>query len=171
MKALPYLLLLALLIPHSSHAQFKWLKMFEKKDYSQDWRDYGRRLAENDAALKAEREKTNQVSLMFDKPLRDSLELQYKYRRKEEVKAELDKTVRMYQVALSKMEDNEVECERCTHRHRESRDMDDFPTYTPTPQRRSSYFDEQRDNSGLYYQRTIVGDNAGDWSIQFINGP
>jgi hypothetical protein len=35
---------------------------------------------------------------------------------------------------------------------------------------RNNYFD-QNDNSGLYYQRTIVGKNAGEWSIQFISGP
>lgn len=35
---------------------------------------------------------------------------------------------------------------------------------------RNNYLD-QNDNSGLYYQRTIVGKNAGEWSIQFINGP
>jgi hypothetical protein len=35
---------------------------------------------------------------------------------------------------------------------------------------RNNYFD-QNDNSGLYYQRTIVGKNAGEWSIQLISGP
>ena len=35
---------------------------------------------------------------------------------------------------------------------------------------RDNYLD-QNDNSGLYYQRTLVGKNAGEWSIQFISGP
>jgi hypothetical protein len=35
---------------------------------------------------------------------------------------------------------------------------------------RDNYLD-QNDNSGLYYQRTIIGPNAGNWSLQFINGP
>jgi hypothetical protein len=30
---------------------------------------------------------------------------------------------------------------------------------------------EEPDLSGLYYQRTIVRPNAGNWSIQFISGP
>jgi len=32
-------------------------------------------------------------------------------------------------------------------------------------------FLDRRSNTGLYYQRTFRGMNAGDWSIQFINGP
>jgi len=35
---------------------------------------------------------------------------------------------------------------------------------------RTNYL-EHRNNSGLYYQRTLVGENAGEWSVQFINGP
>lgn len=30
---------------------------------------------------------------------------------------------------------------------------------------------EQPDLSGLYYERTIVGPNAGQWSIKFVSGP
>lgn len=30
---------------------------------------------------------------------------------------------------------------------------------------------QETDISGLYYQRTIVGKNAGEWSMQFISGP
>ena len=50
----------------------------------------------------------------------------------------------------------------------------------PMPQTYSSYqsheppqdnFLDRRSNTGLYYQRTLVGKNAGEWSIQFINGP
>lgn len=52
--------------------------------------------------------------------------------------------------------------------------------FQPMPQTYSSYqsyeppqdnFLDRRDNSGLYYQRTLVGKNAGEWSIQLINGP
>jgi hypothetical protein len=54
--------------------------------------------------------------------------------------------------------------------------------FQPMPETRSSYQDydqptyssrrqEQPDLSGLYYQRTIVGPNAGQWSIQFVSGP
>ena len=35
----------------------------------------------------------------------------------------------------------------------------------------SSRRQEQPDLSGLYYERTIVGPNAGQWSIRFVSGP
>jgi hypothetical protein len=35
----------------------------------------------------------------------------------------------------------------------------------------SSRRQEQPDLSGLYYERTIVGPNAGQWSIKFVSGP
>ena len=50
-------------------------------------------------------------------------------------------------------------------------------THIPMPETYSSYeppqdnFLDRRSNTGLYYQRTLVGRNAGEWSIQFINGP
>jgi len=53
-------------------------------------------------------------------------------------------------------------------------------THIPMPETYSSYqsyeppqdnFPDRRSNTGLYYQRTLVGRNAGEWSIQFINGP
>jgi len=61
-------------------------------------------------------------------------------------------------------------------------DSDYEPTFQPMPETHCShdYFEptsysssrqEQPDLSGLYYQRTIVGPNAGQWSIQFISGP
>jgi hypothetical protein len=54
--------------------------------------------------------------------------------------------------------------------------------FQPMPETRSSYQDydqptyssrrqEQPDLSGLYYERTIVGPNAGQWSIKFVSGP
>ena len=47
---------------------------------------------------------------------------------------------------------------------------DDFPKYREEPSYLSKR-EEEPDLSGLYYQRTIVGPNAGNWSIQFISGP
>ena len=45
----------------------------------------------------------------------------------------------------------------------EKRYCDEPPRYTSQQ--------EQPDLTGLYYSRTIVGPNAGNWSINFVSGP
>lgn len=61
-------------------------------------------------------------------------------------------------------------------------DSDSKPIFKPMPETHCShdYFEptsyssrrqEQPDLSGLYYERTIVGPNAGQWSIKFVSGP
>jgi len=39
------------------------------------------------------------------------------------------------------------------------------------PDPRYEQIQQQPDLSGMYYQRQIVGPNAGSWSINYINGP
>jgi hypothetical protein len=59
---------------------------------------------------------------------------------------------------------------RCAREYREL-GFDDRPTRDRYASREIDPYPYQNDNSGLYYQRTIVGPNAGQWSIQFISGP
>jgi len=50
-------------------------------------------------------------------------------------------------------------------------DLDDG--YRPSRHLRTepSIIEPQQNLSGMYYQRQIVGPNAGSWSINYINGP
>ena len=169
---MPYILICHLFISHPSHAQFKWLEAFQSpKDQTQAWRDYVRRNAENEAALKAERDKTNQLSIVLNEIARERLEFEYKYLRKDAIKTELAKSMSSTnRLCFDPSEEGGGDCDKCS-RHRSHGDS--TPWYLrPAPESsRSSIGNNQPDLSGLYYQRTIVGDNAGDWSIQFISGP
>ena len=49
--------------------------------------------------------------------------------------------------------------------------MPDTQSYTRRYEAPRNNYLDQNDNSGLYYQRTLVGKNAGEWSVQFISGP
>ena len=138
-------------------------RSFEKpsmQDQTQAWKDYYKRCADEDAIYKAGEAERNQkkqyASIMLDPEERWRAETFYKYRPKpvpRGLNADAQKKFDEEWEKINKM----FASDRCSRHHEES-----------------SYFSrqqEQLDLSGLYYQRTIVGPNAGEWSIQFISGP
>jgi hypothetical protein len=141
-------------------ALFKSIEGPSRQDQTQAWKDYYKRLDEENAIYKAgeaERNKKKQyASIMLDPEERWRAETFYKYRPKPFPKGLTPDAQKKFDEEWDKI-DKMFASDRCSRHHEES-----------------SYFSrqqEQPDLSGLYYQRTIVGPNAGEWSIQFISGP
>ena len=117
------------------------------KDQTQAWADYNKAVAEQDKIDKAERARIDAIV----KERADSYyaELKAKYPPYKPVWGPMPASFKSEY--FQPMPET-----HCNHQSYEAP--------------RNNYFD-QNDNSGLYYQRTIVGKNAGEWSIQLISGP
>jgi len=117
------------------------------KDQTQAWADYKKAVAEQDRIDKAERARVDAV-------VKESADKYY---------AELKAKYPPYKPVWGPMP--------ASFESEYFQPLPDTYAYSrrSAPQR-DNYID-QNDNSGLYYQRTIVGKNAGEWSIQFISGP
>ena len=141
-------------------ALFRSFERPSMQDQTQAWKDYYKRLDEENAIYKAgeaERNKKKQyASIMLDPEERWRAETFYKYRPKSVPKGLTPDAQKKFDEEWEKI-DKMFASDSCSRHHEES-----------------SYFSRQQekpDLSGLYYQRTIVGPNAGEWSIQFISGP
>jgi hypothetical protein len=141
-------------------ALFRSIEGPSRQDQTQAWKDYYKRCADEDAIYKAgeaERNKKKQyASIMLDPEERWRAETFYKYRPKPFPKGLTPDAQKKFDEEWDKIDKMFA--------------SDDFPKYREEPSYLSKR-DEQPDLSGLYYQRTIVGPNAGNWSIQFISGP
>jgi len=138
-------------------ALFRSIEGPSRQDQTQAWKDYYKRCADEDAIYKAgeaERNKKKQyASIMLDPEERWKAETYYKYRPKPVPKGLTPDAQKEFDERWEKIFASD---------------------YYPKHRQEPSYFSrqqEQPDLSGLYYQRTIVGPNAGEWSIQFISGP
>jgi hypothetical protein len=138
-------------------ALFRSFESPSRQDQTQAWKDYYKRCADEDAIYKAGEAERNQkkqyASIMLDPEERWRAETFYKYRPKP--------------VPRGLNADAQKEFDE---RWEKIFASDYYPKHRQEP----SYFSRQQeepDLSGLYYQRTIVGPNAGNWSIQFISGP
>jgi hypothetical protein len=138
-------------------ALFRSIEGPSRQDQTQAWKDYYKRCADEDAIYKAGEAERNQkkqyASIMLDPEERCRAETFYKYRPKP--------------VPRGLNADAQKEFDE---RWEKIFASDYYPKHRQEP----SYFSRQQeepDLSGLYYQRTIVGPNAGNWSIQFISGP
>jgi hypothetical protein len=138
-------------------ALFRSFERPSRQDQTQAWKDYYKRCADEDAIYKAgeaERNKKKQyASIMLDPEERWKAETYYKYRPKPVPKGLTPDAQKEFDERWEKIFASD---------------------YYPKHRQEPSYFSrqqEQPDLSGLYYQRTIVGPNAGEWSIQFISGP
>ena len=127
------------------------------KDQTQAWKDYRDRLAYENAIYKAGEAERNKkpeyASIMLDPEERWRAETFYKYRPKPFPKGLTPDAQKEFDERWEKIFASD---------------------YYPKHRQEPSYFSRQQeepDLSGLYYQRTIVGPNAGNWSIQFISGP
>jgi hypothetical protein len=117
------------------------------KDQTQAWADYNKAVIEQDRIDKAERARVDAIIK----------------ERADNFRAELKAKYPPYKPVWGPMPASFVS--------KYFQPMPETYTYSRRPEpQRDNYFD-QNDNSGLYYQRTIVGKNAGEWSIQFISGP
>ena len=141
-------------------ALFKSIEGPSRQDQTQAWKDYYKRLDEENAIYKAGEAERNKkpeyASIMLDPEERWKAETFYKYRPKPFPKGLTPDAQKEFDERWEKI-DKMFASDSCS-RHREE----------------SSYFSrrqEEPDLSGLYYQRAIVGPNAGSWSIQFISGP
>jgi len=141
-------------------ALFRSFERPSMQDQTQAWKDYYKRLDEENAIYKAgeaERNKKKQyASIMLDPEERWRAETFYQFRPKPFPKGLTPDAQKKFDEEWEKI-DKMFASDSCSRHHEES-----------------SYFSrqqEQSDLSGLYYQRTIVGPNAGEWSIQFISGP
>jgi hypothetical protein len=141
-------------------ALFKSIEGPSRQDQTQAWKDYYKRLDEENAIYKAGEAERNKkpeyASIMLDPEERWRAETFYKYRPEPFPKGLTPDAQKKFDEEWDKI-DKMFASDRCSRHHEES-----------------SYFSrqqEQPDVSGLYYQRTIVGPNAGEWSIQFISGP
>ena len=141
-------------------ALFRFIESPSRQDQTQAWKDYYKRCADEDAIYKAGEAERNQrkqyASIMLDPEERWRAETFYKYRPKPPTRGVTPDAYKEFEERWEKI-DKMFASDRCSRHHEES-----------------SYFSrqqEQPDLSGLYYQRTIVGPNAGEWSIQFISGP
>ena len=141
-------------------ALFRSIEGAPRQDQTQAWKDYYKRCADEDAIYKAGEAERNKkpeyASIILDPEERWRAETFYKYRPKPFPKGLTPDAQKEFDEEWDKI-DKMFASDRCS-RHQEE----------------SSYFSrqqEQPDLSGLYYQRTIVGPNAGNWSIQFISGP
>ena len=138
-------------------ALFRSIEGPSRQDQTQAWKDYYKRCADDDAIYKAgeaERNKKKQyASIMLDPKERWKAETFYKYRPKPLPKGLTPDAQKEFDERWEKIFASD---------------------YYPKHRQEPSYFSRQQeepDLSGLYYQRTIVGPNAGNWSIQFISGP
>ena len=138
-------------------ALFRSIESPSRQDQTQAWKDYYKRCADEDAIYKAgeaERNKKKQyASIMLDPEERWRAETFYKYRPKPFPKGLTPDAQKEFDERWEKIFASD---------------------YYPKHRQEPSYFSRQQeepDLSGLYYQRTIVGPNAGEWSIQFISGP
>ena len=138
-------------------ALFRSIESPSRQDQTQAWKDYYKRCADEDAIYKAgeaERNKKPQyASIMLDPEERWRAETFYKYRPKPFPKGLTPDAQKEFDERWEKIFASD---------------------YYPKHRQEPSYFSRQQeepDLSGLYYQRTIVGPNAGNWSIQFISGP
>jgi len=130
------------------------------RDQTQAWKDYYKRCADEAAIYKAGEAERNKkpeyASIMLDPEERWRAETFYQFRPKPFPKGLTPDAQKKFDEEWEKI-DKMFASDSCSRHHEES-----------------SYFSrqqEQPDLSGLYYQRTIVGPNAGEWSIQFISGP
>jgi len=130
------------------------------RDQTQAWKDYYKRCADEAAIYKAGEAERNKkpeyASIMLDPEERWRAETFYQFRPKPFPKGLTPDAQKKFDEEWEKI-DKMFASDSCSRHHEES-----------------SYFSrqqEQPDLSGLYYQRTIVGPNAGQWSIQFISGP
>ena len=138
-------------------ALFRSIESPSRQDQTQAWKDYYKRCADEDAIYKAGEAERNQkkqyASIMLDPEERWRAETFYKYRPKP--------------VPRGLNADAQKEFDE---RWEKIFASDYYPKHRQEP----SYFSRQQeepDLSGLYYQRTIIGPNAGEWSIQLISGP
>ena len=139
---------------------FRSIKGPPAQDQTQAWKDYYKRRADEDAIYKAgeaERNKKKQyASIMLDPEERWRAETYYKYRPRPFPTGLSSEQQKEFNEKWEKI-DKMFSSDSCSRYHEE-------PSYYSRRQ-------EEPDLSGLYYQRTIVGPNAGQWSIQFISGP
>ena len=138
-------------------ALFRSFESPSRQDQTQAWKDYYKRCADEDAIYKAGEAERNKkpvyASIMLDPEERWRAETFYKYRPKPFPKGLTPDAQKEFDERWEKIFASD---------------------YYPKQRQEPSYFSrqqEQPDLSGLYYQRTIVGPNAGEWSIQFISGP
>jgi len=138
-------------------ALFRSIESPSRQDQTQAWKDYYKRCADEDAIYKAgeaERNRKKQyASIMLDPEERWRAETFYKYRPKPFPKGLTPDAQKEFDERWEKIFASD---------------------YYPKHRQEPSYFSRQQeepDLSGLYYQRTIIGPNAGEWSIQFISGP
>jgi len=131
-----------------------------RQDQTQAWKDYYKRCADEDAIYKAgeaERNKKKQyASIMLDPEERWRAETFYQFRPKPPTKGLTPDAHKEFDERWEKIDKMFA--------------SDDYPKYREEPSYLSKR-EEEPDLSGLYYQRTIVGPNAGQWSIQLISGP
>ena len=138
-------------------ALFRSIEGPSRQDQTQAWKDYYKRCADEDAIYKAGEAERNHkkqyASIMLDPEERWRAETFYKYRPKPFPKGLTPDAQKEFDERWEKIFASD---------------------YYPKHRQEPSYFSRQQeepDLSGLYYQRTIVGPNAGEWSIQFISGP
>jgi hypothetical protein len=138
-------------------ALFRSIEGPSRQDQTQAWKDYYKRCADEDAIYKAGEAERNQkkqyASIMLDPEERWRAETFYKYRPKPFPKGLTPDAQKEFDERWEKIFASD---------------------YYPKHRQEPSYFSRQQeepDLSGLYYQRTIVGPNAGEWSIQLISGP
>ena len=139
---------------------FRSIESPSRQDQTQAWKDYYKRCEDEDAIYKAGEAERNKkpeyASIMLDPEERWRAETFYQFRPKPFPKGLTPDAQKKFDEEWEKI-DKMFASDSCSRHHEES-----------------SYFSrqqEQPDLSGLYYQRTIVGPNAGQWSIQFISGP
>jgi hypothetical protein len=139
---------------------FRSIESPSRQDQTQAWKDYYKRCEDEDAIYKAGEAERNKkpeyASIMLDPEERWRAETFYQFRPKPFPKGLTPDAQKKFDEEWEKI-DKMFASDSCSRHHEES-----------------SYFSrqqEQPDLSGLYYQRTIVGPNAGEWSIQFISGP
>jgi hypothetical protein len=138
-------------------ALFRSFERPSMQDQTQAWKDYYKRLADENAIYKAGEAERNKkpeyASIMLDPEERWRAETFYKYRPKPVPRGLNADAQREFDERWEKIFASD---------------------YYPKQRQEPSYFSHQQeepDLSGLYYQRTIVGPNAGQWSIQLISGP
>jgi hypothetical protein len=127
------------------------------KDQTQAWADYDSYVIQKAKIEKAERENRQEyASIMLDPYESWKAETYYKYRY---IHPECGYPVfdgdSVCQKPIMPTMDYSILFEKSYY--------DDPPRYTSQQ--------EQPDLTGLYYSRTIVGPNAGNWSINFVSGP
>ena len=141
-------------------ALFRSIEGPSRQDQTQAWKDYYKRCADEDAIYKAGEAERNQkkqyASIMLDPEERWRAETFYQFRPKPFPKGLTPDAQKKFDEEWEKIDKMFA--------------ADDYPKYREEPPYLSKR-EEEPDLSGLYYQRTIVGPNAGEWSIQFISGP